>query len=102
MPHVANDAFVKYIRVTARKRARFAELRDGVALVQVFAQEECVDFRRVATHYDILVAVRENLGLDEVARAEKVADPSHSLRARYLHAEMLRDLGEFEAFQFPR
>ena len=72
---------MKHVRVTARKRARLAELRDGVALVQVFAQKERVDLRRVAAHDDILIAVREDLGLDEVARAEQVADPPHGLRA---------------------
>ena len=102
MPHVADDAFLKHVRVTARKRARFAELRDGVALVQILAQKQRIDLRRVAAHDDILIVVREDLGLDEVARAEQVADPSHGLRARFLHAEMRGDLVEFEAFQFAR
>ncbi len=87
MPHVANDALVKHVRVTAGKWTRFAELRDGVALVQVFAQEERIDLRRVTAHDNVLIVVGKDLGLDEVARAEQVADSSHGLRAGFLDAE---------------
>ena len=43
-----------------------------MALPEIFAQKERVDPGGVAAHDHVLVVVRENLRLDEVARAEQI------------------------------
>src|SRR4030095_6957435 len=80
MPHVANDASEKDVGVTALEAAHQRHLRNGMSLPEIFAQEECIDPRGVAADDHVLIIVRKNLGLDEIARAEQIGD-----RARFAY-----------------
>src|SRR6266404_5190585 len=80
MPHVAGDASEEDIGVTALEAAHKRHLRNGMALSEIFAQEESINPRGVTAHDYILIIVRKNLGLDEIARAEQISD-----RARFAH-----------------
>ena len=72
MPDVARHAGEEDVGVTAFERARHRQLGNGMALPKIFAQEKRVNARGVAAHDHVLVVVRKNLRLDEVARAEQV------------------------------
>ena len=74
MPDVARDAGEKDVRVAAFKASRHRHLGNGMALPEIFAQKERVNPGGVAAHDHILVVVRENLRLDEVARAQEIGD----------------------------
>ena len=80
MPDVARDAGEKDVGVAAFETARHRHFGNGMALPEIFAQEERVDPGGVAAHDHVLVVVGENLRLDEVARAEQIGD-----RARLAH-----------------
>src|SRR5260370_9011859 len=80
MPHVASDASEKDIGVTALEAAHKRHLRNGMALPEIFAQEESINPRGVTANDHIPIIVRKNLGLDEIARAEQIGD-----RARFAH-----------------
>src|SRR5437868_14844596 len=80
MPHVAGDASEEDVGVTALEAAHQRHLRNGMALPEIFAQEESINPRGVTANDHILIIVRNNLGLDEIARAEQIGD-----RARFAH-----------------
>src|SRR5260370_15239766 len=80
MPYVASDTSEENIRVTSLEAAHKRHLRNGMALPEILAQEESINPRGVTAHDHILIIVRKNLGLDEIARAEQIGD-----RARFLH-----------------
>src|ERR1700736_3514785 len=70
MPHVARNTGEENVGVTAFETLRQRQLGNAVFLAKIFAQEQTVDSRRVPTHDHVLVVVRKNLGLNEVARTE--------------------------------
>src|SRR5438309_12002933 len=67
MPDVARDAGEKDGGVAAFEAAHHRHLGNGMALPEIFAEEERVDASGVAAHDHVLVIVGKNLGLDEVA-----------------------------------
>ena len=69
MPDVVRDAGKENIGVTAFKSTHHWHLGNGMALPEIFTQKERVDPRSVAAHDHILIIVRKNLRLDEIARA---------------------------------
>ena len=80
MPDVAGHAGEEDVGVTALEAAHQRHLRNGIALPEIFPQEKRINPRRVTAHDDILIIVRKNLGLDEIAGAEQIGD-----RARFAH-----------------
>ena len=74
MPDVARDACEKDRGVTAFEPAHHGHLRNGMALPKIFAQQERIDASRVAAHDHVLIVVRENLRLNEVARTKQLGD----------------------------
>ena len=88
MPDVMRDAGKEDVCITAFERAHHRHLRDGMALPKVFPQKQRIDARRVAANDHVLVIVRENLRLDEVARTEQIRD-TPGFRAR-AHSARLR------------
>ena len=66
MPDVACDAS----EIDGSESTLNRQLGDGMALPQVFAEKKRVDAGSVTTHDHVLVVIRENLRLDEIARAE--------------------------------
>ena len=69
VPDVVRDPGEEDVGVTALKRAHHWQFGNGMALPEIFAQKQRIDPRGVAAHDHILVVVRKNLRLDEVARA---------------------------------
>src|SRR4029079_13060442 len=53
---------------TAFQTACHRHLRNAVSLPQILAQEKSIDAGGVAAHDHVLIVVRENLRLDEIAR----------------------------------
>ena len=72
MPDVARHTGEEDVGVTAFECARHRHFGNGMALPKIFAQEERVDARGVAAHDHVLVIVRKNLRLNEVARAQQI------------------------------
>jgi hypothetical protein len=72
MPDVARYACEEDVGVTAFERTRHRQLGNRMPLPQIFAQEQRVDAGGVAAHDHVLVIVRENLRLDEIARAQQI------------------------------
>ncbi len=60
MPDVARDAGEEHRGVAAFEPARHRHLGDGMALAEVFAEEEGVDPGGVAAHDHVLVVVGKN------------------------------------------
>src|SRR5205085_3061504 len=69
MPDVACDAGEKDGGVAAFEAAHHRHLGNGMALPEIFAEEERVDAGGIPAHDHVLVVVRKNLRLDEVAGA---------------------------------
>ena len=69
MPDVVRDASEEDVRVTAFECLRQRQFRNAVLLAKILAQKQTVDSRRVPAHDHVLIVVRENLRLNEVARA---------------------------------
>src|SRR5205814_2211865 len=72
MPDVARHAGEENVSVAALEHLRNRQLGDAVALPKIFAEKERVDPGRIAANDDVLIIVRENLRLDEIARAEQL------------------------------
>ena len=72
MPDVARHTGEEDVGVTAFECARHRQFGNGMALPKIFAQEQRVDTRGVAAHDHVLVIVRKNLRLNEVARAQQI------------------------------
>src|SRR5215467_1857882 len=72
VPDVARHTGEENVGVTAFESARHRQLRNGMSLPKVFAQEQRVDARGVAAHDHILEIIRKNLRLNEVARAQQI------------------------------
>src|ERR1043166_5494599 len=70
MPDVPGHPGEKDVGVAAFERARDRQLRNGMALPEIFAQKKGVDPGGVAAHDRVLIIVGENLRLNEIARAE--------------------------------
>src|ERR1041385_779669 len=68
MPDVAGYAGEEDVGITPFEGARHRQLWDGMALSKVFAQEKRVDARSVAAHDHVLIVIRKNLRLNEIAR----------------------------------
>ena len=69
VPDVVRDSGEEDIGVTAFECAHHRQLRNGMALPEIFAQKQRIDPRGVAAHDHFLIVVGKNLRLDEVARA---------------------------------
>src|ERR1700746_1600621 len=72
MPDVARYAGEKYVGITAFEGARNRQFRNGMASPKIFAQEQCIDACGVAAYDHILVVIRKDLRLNEVALAQQV------------------------------
>ena len=72
MPDVARHTGEEDVGVTAFECAWHRQFGNGMALPKIFAQEQRVDTRGVAAHDHVLVIVRKNLRLNEVARAQQI------------------------------
>src|SRR5438046_4861597 len=72
VPNVVRNSCEEDVGVTALECAGHGQLGDGMPLPKIFAQEQRVDARRVAADNGVLVIVRKDLRLDEVALAEQV------------------------------
>ena len=72
MPDIVCHTGEKNVGVTAFESARHRQLGNGMALPKIFAQEQCVDARGVAAHDHVLIIVRKNLRLNEIARAQQI------------------------------
>ncbi len=71
MQHRARDAASAHFGVTAHHLARRLRTRNGMAGGEIGPQQERVDSRRVPTQHHVLVRVRKNLRLHEIARREQ-------------------------------
>src|SRR5207249_5026261 len=69
VPDVVRNSRKEDVGVTALERAHHWQLGNGMALPEIFAQEQRINPRRVAAHDHVLIIVGKNLGLDEVTRA---------------------------------
>src|SRR5205807_6509547 len=67
MPDIVRDASGEDVGVTAFERLRQREFRNGVALPEIFAQEEPIDPGCVAAHDHVLIVVGKNLRLNKIA-----------------------------------
>ena len=94
VPDVARDAGEKDIGVTAFETAHHRQLRNGMALPEIFAQKQGVDARGVAAHDHVLVVVGENLRLNEVARAQQIGNG-----ARFAHGAERALAESFRSFE---
>src|SRR6266481_8653770 len=72
MPDIACHTREEDVGITAFECARHRQLRNGMALPEILAQEQGVNARSVAAHDDILIVIRKDLRLDEVARAQQI------------------------------
>src|SRR5436190_24251094 len=72
MPDVARYTGEEDVGVAAFECARHRQLGNGMALPKIFAQEERIDARGVAAHDHVLILIRKNLRLNEVARAQEI------------------------------
>src|SRR6267143_2256727 len=72
MPDVARHTGEEDVGVTAFEGARHRQFGNGMALPKIFAQKQRVDTRSVAAHDHVLIIVRKNLRLNEVARAQQI------------------------------
>src|SRR6266705_2753160 len=70
VPDVARDAGKEDRGITALETTHHRHFRNGMALPEIFAQKQRVDSSGVAAHDHVLIVVRENLRLNEIARAE--------------------------------
>ena len=80
VPDVVRNTGKKDVGIPAFERSRHRHFGNGMAPPEIFAQEDGVDARSVATHDYVLVVVGKNLRLDEIARAEQI-----SYLARFAH-----------------
>src|SRR5437016_5044675 len=80
MPDVARNPGEKDRGVTSFEATHHRHLRNGMALPEIFAEEERVNAGGVAAHDHVLIVVRKNLRLDKTARTEQIGD-----RARFAH-----------------
>src|ERR1700730_16923351 len=71
MPDVARHAGKEDVGVAAFERLHHWHRGNGMALPEIFAQEEGVDPGGVAAHDHVLVIVRKNLRLDEITGAKQ-------------------------------
>src|SRR4029079_13007194 len=72
MPDVAGHTSEEDVGVTAFECSRHRQFGNGMALPKIFAQEQCIDTRGVAAYDHVLIIIRKNLRLNEVARAQQV------------------------------
>src|SRR6476661_11035865 len=72
MPDVARHTGEEDVGVTAFEGAWHRQFGNGMALPKIFAQEERIDARSVAAYDYVLIIVRKNLRLNEVARAQQI------------------------------
>src|SRR5215475_14279743 len=72
MPDVARHTGEEDVGVTAFESARHRQFGNGMALPKIFAQEKRIDARGVAANDHVLIVVRKNLCLNEIARAQQV------------------------------
>src|SRR5215472_9881303 len=72
VPDVARHTGEEDVGVTAFESARHRKFGNGMALSKIFAQEQRVDARGVAAHDHVLVIIRKNLRLNEVARTQQI------------------------------
>src|ERR687892_17413 len=72
MPDVARHSGEEDVSVTAFECARHRELWNRVALPKIFAQEQRVDARGIAADDHVLVVIRKNLCLNEIALAQQL------------------------------
>src|SRR5260370_36465759 len=72
MPDVARHTGEEDVGVTAFESTRHRQFGNGMALPKIFAQEQRVDTRGGAADDRVLITVRKNLRLNEVARAQQI------------------------------
>src|SRR6476620_12428745 len=72
MPDIASHSGEEDVGVTALECAWHLQFGNGMALPKIFAQKERVNARGVAAHDHVLVIIRKNLRLNEVARAQQI------------------------------
>src|SRR6266576_4234210 len=72
MPDVARHTGEEDVGVTAFECARHRQFGNGMALPKIFARKQRVNTRGVAADDHVLVIVRKNLSLNEVARAQQI------------------------------
>ena len=70
MPDIVDHTRGKDVGVAALERPRLRKIRDRMASAQILAEEQRVYLRRVSANDHVLVVVRKNLGLSEVAAAK--------------------------------
>src|SRR5437764_5831237 len=70
VPDVARHAGEEDVGITAFERLRQRQFRNAVFLSKVLAQEQTVDSGGIPANDHILIVIRKNLRLNEVARAE--------------------------------
>ena len=100
MPDVARNAGEENIGVTAFKSAHHRHLRNRVTLPEILAQEERVDARGIPAHDHVLIVIRKNLRLDEVAGTEQIGDGSRFAHSAYRTLSELFVALQISAFQF--
>src|SRR3954454_5263999 len=72
MPDVARHTGEENVGVTAFECTRRRQFGNGMASPKVFAQEQRIDARRVAARDHVLIIIRKNLRLNEVARTQQI------------------------------
>ena len=70
VPNVLYHAGDKDIGVTAFKWPRLRQVRNRMTAAQILAKEQCVNLGRISADDNVLVVVRENLSLDEIASTQ--------------------------------
>ena len=68
MENAPRRALVLHMRKAAGDLAAVVRTRHRAALVDIFTEEERIDFRRVPAQRNILIAIRKNLRLNEMTR----------------------------------
>src|SRR5205823_14254648 len=70
VPNVVGDAGEKNIGISTFKRLRHGKLGYRMALPKIFAKKQRVNPSGVSPNNYVLIIVRENLRLNEIARTE--------------------------------
>src|SRR5262249_753125 len=100
MPDVAGHTSEKDVGVTAFESARHRQFGNGMTLPKIFAQKQSIDTRGVAAHDHVLIIIRKNLRLNEVARTQQVRQSScFTNTAKGASLEHFR-IAQVSAFQF--
>src|SRR5262245_61657453 len=99
MPDVASYPSEKNCRVTAFEPTHHRHFGNGITLAIIFAQKQCVNPSGISADDHILIVVRKNLRLNEVAWTKQICDSAclaHSAKGAFSKTIGTIEIGTLE------